>query len=30
MALQWDVKNIKEAWYYVPQSELERMAKLIK
>ena len=27
MALQWDVENIKEAWYYVPQSELDKEAK---
>ena len=27
MALNWDVENIKEAWYYVPQSKLDEEAK---
>ena len=27
MALNWDVENIKEAWYIVPQSELDKEAK---
>ena len=27
MALEWDVKNIKEAWYLIPQSELDKEAK---
>ena len=27
MALNWDVENVKEAWYYVPQSELDKEAK---
>ena len=27
MALNWDVESIKEAWYLVPQSELDKEAK---
>lgn len=27
MALQWDVENIKEAWYLIPQSELDKEKK---
>ena len=27
MALNWDVENVKEAWYYVPQSELDKETK---
>ena len=27
MALNWDVESIKEAWYIVPQSELDKEAK---
>ena len=27
MALNWDVENVKEAWYLVPQSELDKEAK---
>ena len=27
MALNWDVENVKEAWYYVSQSELDKEAK---
>ena len=27
MALQWDVENIKEAWYLIPQSVLDKEAK---
>ena len=27
MALNWDVESVKEAWYIVPQSELDKEAK---
>ena len=27
MALNWDVESIKEAWYLVPQSELDKEVK---